>query len=124
MGDNGAYAEKENFLHQKQLKKCSNMFVQKNGKNDKKKFLITPITPCDLCENQACTYYICGECYKRELVSSTSSGVSSCRSNNNKLEFLFLKLIKIVTRVMLRIPQIHQLEELCSAQLTLLMLSL
>ena len=67
MEDNGEYATKEKFLYQKQCKKCSNMFVQKNGENDKKKYSITQKTPCYLCENQACTYCICGECYKREF---------------------------------------------------------
>ena len=73
---NGAYGAKENFLYQKQCKKYTKMFVQKNGENNKKKYSITQKTPCYLYENQACTYYICGECYKRDLVSRTSSGVS------------------------------------------------
>ena len=84
------------------------MFVQKNGENDKKKYSIAQKTPCYLCENEACTYYVCGECYKRYLVSSASSGVLSRRSNHNKLPFLEINQNSHTCNV--ENTQIHQLE--------------
>ena len=84
MEDNGSYASKGNFLHQKQCKKCKKEFVEKNEDEEDSKYVISQRTPCYLCENQLCTYYICGNCYKKELISSDSSGLSSRRNTHKK----------------------------------------
>ena len=82
--ENAAYAKKNNFLYEKRCKKCSKMFVDKHCVEKKdKEYVIGCRTPCYICYNEYCTYYICGQCHKQDLVNGSTNGRSSIRNKLN-----------------------------------------
>ena len=83
MEDNGSYAA-NSFLKEKCCKVCNKMFVGKKEESKKDLYVISKCSPCYLCRNTNCTFYICGGCYMSELVNGSNNGCSSRRNNWTK----------------------------------------
>lgn len=82
MEDDGRNAT-NGFLKDQRCNLCNKMFVEKNEEN-KDVYVVSQRSPCYTCCDIYCTYFLCGECYRRELVSSSNSGRSSRRNNCTK----------------------------------------
>ena len=65
--DNPRYADITYYLHGKKCSKCSIPF-EGTQKLNIKSFKISSRNLCYACVDQACTFYVCGDCYKKDLV--------------------------------------------------------
>ena len=83
MEDDGRNAT-HSFLKDQLCNLCNKMFVEKNEEKKKDLYVVSQRSPCYTCCDMNCTYFLCGECYRRELVSSSNSGRSSRRNNCTK----------------------------------------
>ena len=83
MEDDGRNAT-HSFLKDQLCNLCNKMFVEKNEEKKKDLYVVSQRSPCYTCCDMNCTYFLCVECYRRELVSSSNSGRSSRRNNCTK----------------------------------------
>ena len=65
----GTNADKPNFLYGMKCKICCTNFVGTKESSLKDQYKVSQNNPCYVCgKNTACTYYVCGKCYKAEIV--------------------------------------------------------
>ena len=60
---------------------------------ENKEYVISYRTPCYICYNKNCMYYICGECYKQELVNGSTNGRSSIWNKLNNSLFIIQTIL-------------------------------
>ena len=68
----GKYAKEPYFLYKKNCQICNVFFVDKEDEamEKEKQFRVSTTNPCYICQsNPFCTYYMCGRCYNKKIVS-------------------------------------------------------